>query len=213
MTDDERDDAAELASWLPSRRLRARVAELEAEHEHCSTRISYAEAYAGEVREEMRAVTAERDQLRAASGQLMSAKDSAYTERNRCVAAIARLALANGWRAGLGSHQGDDLTWDPEWRTIVFIDLPAGQVSWHLHDSEVALFEGLPPYPGFWDGHTTEEKYARLAEVRRWRSSITADRDAALATLERVRAELRHSGDEPAIDTLARIEAALASPR
>jgi Zn finger protein HypA/HybF involved in hydrogenase expression len=30
MTDDERDDAAELASWLPSRKLRARVAELEA---------------------------------------------------------------------------------------------------------------------------------------------------------------------------------------
>lgn len=29
MTDDERDDAAELASWLPSRKLRARLAELE----------------------------------------------------------------------------------------------------------------------------------------------------------------------------------------
>jgi hypothetical protein len=33
MTDDERDDAAELASWLPSRKLRARVAELEAERD------------------------------------------------------------------------------------------------------------------------------------------------------------------------------------
>jgi hypothetical protein len=234
-TDDER-ELAELAreaveAAAVARLLRARVAELEgaldADREQARKELALIDSLEDErdaalanldvertrrkqAEADLRQRTGERDQLRTVTGQLMSSKDSAYTERNRCVAAIARLAIANGWRAGLGSHQGDDLTWDPEWRTIVFIDLPAGQVSWHLHDGEVALFEGLPPYAGTWDGHTTEEKYARVAELRRWRSSsITAERDAALATVERVRARV---ADQCCYCGYRDIEAALAPP-
>lgn len=43
---------------------------------------------------------------------------------------------------------------DPEW-CVAFIELPTGQVSWHM-----------PPHPNPWDGHTTEEKYARIRAYR-----------------------------------------------
>src|SRR5690349_5330413 len=101
-------------------------------------------------------------------------RDLAYTERNRLVAALARLIgrgspcadCATTGMAGFCEHRNrawlaehpEDQTWDPEWRTIVFIDGPTGQLSWHLHDSDVPLFDGLPRGPNSWDGHTTEEK-------------------------------------------------------
>lgn len=93
-------------------------------------------------------------------------RDAAYVERNRCVAALARLIIAGGGRAWLADHQ-DDPSWDPEWKTIVFIDGPTGQLSWHLHDSDVPLFADLVRGPNVWDGHSTPEKYARVARIAR----------------------------------------------
>jgi hypothetical protein len=102
--------------------------------------------------------------------------DGAYAERNKCIAAIAHLARARGWSVGLGEHQDEPgKAWDSEWRTVVFIDLPSGQVSWHIHDSQRPLFAGLSVYAPArergddapqWDGHSTEEKYARLERLR-----------------------------------------------
>lgn len=100
----------------------------------------------------------ERDELRAA-------KDGAYNERDRCVAALAWCSYKLGWRVGVGQHDPNDANWDTDWRTIVFIDFPTGQASWHIHDSEVPLVAGLPAYEGTWDGHSTPEKYARLERL------------------------------------------------
>lgn len=83
-----------------------------------------------------------------------------YKERDMCVALIARLALALGYDAGIGRHVGEE--WEDDWRNIIFIDLPSGQVSWHIHDSELEWFQFLPEYKGSWDGHTTEQKYQRV---------------------------------------------------
>ena len=108
----------------------------------------------------IRSLTHQRDQYR-------QRKDNAYTERNCVVALLSRMALAMGWRAGIGTHEvkpGED--WEPEWMSIVCIDLPTGQASWHIHDSHVALFDGLPRYDGRWDGHDTPEKYRRVSAVR-----------------------------------------------
>lgn len=91
-----------------------------------------------------------------------ASKNGAYNERDRCVALIARMANALGYRAGLGEHPREDVSWDHDWRTIVFVDLPAGQASWHIHDSERPLFVALDAYSGQWDGHSTEEKYRRV---------------------------------------------------
>lgn len=41
---------------------------------------------------------------------------------------------------------------EPEW-PVAFIELPTGQVSWHM-----------PQFPNKWDGHTAEQKYARIRE-------------------------------------------------
>ncbi|MGI9297788.1 MAG: hypothetical protein ACR2QC_07810 [Gammaproteobacteria bacterium] len=89
---------------------------------------------------------------------LQRRKDEAYHERNKVVAVLARL-----FPSGVAKTNIED--WSPEWHSCVYIDLPTGQVSWHFHDSQTYLFEGLPAYQGKWDGHTTEEKYNRLFKL------------------------------------------------
>lgn len=84
--------------------------------------------------------------------------DAAYAERNQLVAVLARLYPSGTKRTAIEG-------WDPEWHGCVYIDLPTGQASWHYHDREAYLFEGLPLYEGEWDGHTTEEKYRRIAAL------------------------------------------------
>jgi len=92
--------------------------------------------------------------------ELLDAKNGAYTERNLLVAALAKL-----FPASLERHPAED-EWDDDWRWIVFISLDTGQVSWHIHDSELHLFDHLPRETGVvWDGHTTDEKYARLTDL------------------------------------------------
>ncbi len=89
---------------------------------------------------------------------LKAEKDSAYEERNQVVAALARLFPS-------GIKRTDIPGWDAEWHGCVYIDLPTGQCSWHYHDSQARLFDGLPPYEGEWDGHDTPEKYRRVAAL------------------------------------------------
>lgn len=104
-------------------------------------------------------------ELNALITDLVQQKDNAYAERNKCVVLIARMAIALGLNAGLGRHDEEDKNWEDDWRNIVFIDLPSGQVSWHIHDSDLPMFEFLPAYEGEWDGHTTEAKYQRVLEA------------------------------------------------
>ncbi len=46
------------------------------------------------------------------------------------------------------------------------MDLPNGQVSWHIPDSELPPVVFLPQYAGTWDSHTTAEKYERVLNPR-----------------------------------------------
>lgn len=88
-------------------------------------------------------------------------KDNAYSERNKVVAALSKI-----FPAWLETHPAEDKEWAEHWRTIVFIDSPVGQLSWHIHFSEVEIFNHLNHREGnSWDGHTTEEKYERLANL------------------------------------------------
>jgi hypothetical protein len=50
---------------------------------------------------------------------------------------------------------------------VVYIDHPEGQLSWHIHDSHLPFFDHVERGNGkrSWDGHTTEEKYQRLAQA------------------------------------------------
>ena len=90
--------------------------------------------------------------------EMKARKDAAYLERNQVVAALAK-AYPSGLRKTAIEGWGED------WHGCVMIDLPTGQASWHYHDSQAHLFADLPAYAGEWDGHTTDEKYARLAAM------------------------------------------------
>ena len=84
-----------------------------------------------------------------------------YEERSRVVAALSKL-----FPSCLGKHDPNDKEWDQDWLNIVYIDLPAGQVSWHIADDHKYLFKHLE-YDNsvISDGHTTEEKYKRLHKL------------------------------------------------
>lgn len=80
-----------------------------------------------------------------------------YDERARVVIALARAAQVIGCRVGFGVDPRE-----PEW-PVLFIDLPTGQVSWHLTaDQRTKLAPDIGVYDGQWDGHSTPEKYERL---------------------------------------------------
>lgn len=106
--------------------------------------------------EDLRDLSSEAD---AEMSEAYAQKDAAYTERNQCVALIARMAISAGLDVAVGRTTNEQ---DPAWNNAVFISLPTGQVSWHFHDREAHLFEGLPFGFRDWDGHTTEHKYARV---------------------------------------------------
>lgn len=88
--------------------------------------------------------------------------DAVYAERDRLVAVLSKL-----FPSFLARHPESDESWEDDWRWIVYVELPTGQASWHIHDSELSWFDHLERREGlFWDGHTTEEKYARLSALR-----------------------------------------------
>lgn len=92
--------------------------------------------------------------------RLRAEKDGAYAERNKLVALLAGL-----FPSSIERHVGAE--WEDDWRNVVIIDLPTGQVSWHVHDSEMPLlFAHVPRGQGRkWDGHSNAEKYARVAAL------------------------------------------------
>lgn len=56
--------------------------------------------------------------------------------------------------------------------TVIYIHTPDGQLSWHIHPDDLDLFDHVPwAKPDddriIFDGHTTPQKYARLATFTR----------------------------------------------
>lgn len=85
--------------------------------------------------------------------------DGAYAERAQCVAALVRLALGMGLPAGIAPATPD------EW-ACAYIETPEGQVAWHVAETDLHHFDGIPPFTGDTSQtYTTDEKYRRLA---RW---------------------------------------------
>lgn len=109
---------------------------------------------------------AEKGQLGAKLHVVGGERDGAYHERNQLVALLAAL-----FPASLEHHavrDGEEPPWDLDWLWVVIIDLPTGQASWHIHVNELPLFGHLPRLAGRkWDGHTTAQKYERVAALCR----------------------------------------------
>lgn len=102
--------------------------------------------------------------LAAEVERLRQEKDGAYEERNRVVAAFARAAVSLGWPVAVTRTAIEG--WSEDWHGCIYIVTPAGQASWHFHDSHAHLFADLPRGAMAWDGHTTPEKYERLHGMR-----------------------------------------------
>jgi len=83
-----------------------------------------------------------------------SSPDEAYLDRNLAVQVMAKMALQLGCRVGVRERE-------EEW-PILYIDLPTGQVSWHIPKDE--LIPGLPDFPDSWDGHDLKTKRKRLID-------------------------------------------------
>ena len=80
-----------------------------------------------------------------------STPDEAYLDRNLVVQVLAGLSHEIGYKVGIKP--------DPEW-PILYIDLPTGQVSWHIPKKE--MIGDWPIYEGKWDGHDLGTKRNRL---------------------------------------------------
>jgi len=107
--------------------------------------------------------------------ELEKQKQQAYWERNQLVAALSKL-----FPSKLARHPDDDSDWEDDWRNIVVIDLPPNatvyadsdkqpddiQMTWHIHDHDLPMFDHLQYQEHWWDGHTTDEKYRRLRLLR-----------------------------------------------
>jgi hypothetical protein len=104
-------------------------------------------------------------------------KNNAYGERNKLVAALSKIFPA--W-LGLHNNGEEDPSWDPEWLRTVLIQLPTGQVTWHIKESDLSMFPHLKQdLTKPWDGHDTPEKYRRLAALcKMWKPVCENDEGA-----------------------------------
>lgn len=83
-----------------------------------------------------------------------STLNDSYFDRNQAVMAMARMALQLGYRVGLKQDPEE-----PDW-PVLMIDLPTGQVGYHLPKEEVV--GNWPEYDKEWDGHSLAEKRERI---------------------------------------------------
>jgi hypothetical protein len=91
---------------------------------------------------------------------LITSRDNIYNERNKLVQFLTKIYPS--YRA----LHPDTEVWEDDWRNIIVVETPEGQLSWHIHDSETILFNYLPLKGNYkWDGHTMEEKYKRLSAL------------------------------------------------
>jgi hypothetical protein len=87
---------------------------------------------------------------------LTAAKNDAYRQRN-----LLAMLLAS-------EHGGSLVAAVPsesEWTRVLLVPLRTGQISFHLHDSEVRTVLECPyirQVDGGWDGHTDAEKWKRV---------------------------------------------------
>jgi ElaB/YqjD/DUF883 family membrane-anchored ribosome-binding protein len=88
--------------------------------------------------------------LSVAAQQQTEVTNRAYSQRAIAAVAFAHTVIALGGVAGVGIDGRED---QPDaWRVVLYIDTPAGQISWHIAPDDQAMLQGLPKYVGTWDG-------------------------------------------------------------
>lgn len=161
------DDGARLRALIDDWRDNSTMARANADNRHIATLdrrqcegVSQAYEQCANELEEIALLLVSESHQQEEIDSLRAEKHGAYHERNQLVATLSKL-----WPSHWCNHPEDDASWDDEWRTIICIHSPVGQLTWHIKISEQQLFNHLPKGPSHWDGHTTDEKYARLATL------------------------------------------------
>lgn len=82
----------------------------------------------------------------------------------------------------------EDESAEETFRTCVAIIFPTGQATWHIHKDDLDLFQHLElnAFPFTWDGHSTNEKYNRLAQLPAIKFVYGTRDDGQPAILERI---------------------------
>jgi hypothetical protein len=79
-----------------------------------------------------------------------------YRERSRLIAFLAS-------RFNCSLEPARDCEDDPDFNWVLYVDMPTGQVSWHIADWDLDLFDFVKRNEGrVWDGHDNDEKYKRI---------------------------------------------------
>lgn len=83
----------------------------------------------------------------------------AYEDRNLLAILAASLLADDGCNVGWGVDDNE-----PDW-PVLYIDLPTGQISYHIPRELYERLPNRPEYSGAWDGHTDDEKRERLWQL------------------------------------------------
>lgn len=95
-----------------------------------------------------------------------------YRERLIAAVGMAKMAIEAGYAAGLGR----DITKEEGWDIVLYVDTPAGQVSWHIAKDDLDLVVDVPAYTGKWDGTF----YSRTGEANQWDAKAPADNEPGI---------------------------------
>lgn len=92
----------------------------------------------------------------------MDSEQRYYDYRNTLIMQAVVIAHAQGFKAGYKVHTPiTDIIekgWDESWGVVAYIELPTGQVSWHLESPDVE-----------YDGHNYTDKLNRISDfVGQW---------------------------------------------
>lgn len=134
----------------PRERYDAILDHLDAMYDDLKTQIDVAETRADVAESRTDYALEEVQTLSMALENQREATNLAYSQRAIAAAALAHTVLCYGGTAGVGLDSREN---QPNaWRVVLYVDTPAGQLSWHIAPDDQAMLEGLPEYAGTWDG-------------------------------------------------------------
>jgi hypothetical protein len=127
----------------------------------CKTIAAMHTAAVGDVRGPERGVVKDVEDVRLRAEHAEQERDRAYRERAHLVALLAAMTPY----AVIAPAPDID---EPGWQ-IAYLQIGGQQASWHISPRDADLFNHLEHVPADdprarWDGHTTDDKYARIRQ-------------------------------------------------
>lgn len=90
---------------------------------------------------------------------LRSQRDNTSIENRNLVAVLSRV-----FPSVIAHHTPDESGVDNDWGYVVYMQLPTGQVSFHVGEDRSWFSHLIIANISPWDGHSSEEKWIRIAK-------------------------------------------------